>query len=50
MNQKLCFVQSGFENVPRGVAYDKGLVQSQGKGGEIGGISGSGGVKVGTEQ
>ena len=50
MNQKLCFVWSGFEKIPKGVAYRKGLVQPRGKGSEIGGISGGGGVKVGTEQ
>jgi len=50
VNQKLCFVQSGFENIPRGVAYRKGLVQSRSKGGEVGGIGGGRGVEVCTEQ
>ena len=50
MNQELRFVQSGFEHLPRGVPYRKGFVQPRGKGSKIGGISGGGGVKVGTEQ
>ena len=50
MNQKLCFVWSGLEKIPRGVAYREGLVQPQCKGREIRGISGGRGVKVGTEQ
>ena len=50
MNQKLGFVRGGFENIPRGVAYQKCLVQPRGKGSKIGGIGGGGGVKVGTEQ
>ena len=50
MNQELRFVWSGFEDVPRRVAYRKGLVQPRGEGREIGGISGGGGVKVCTEQ
>ena len=50
MNQKLCFVRSGFEKIPGGVAYRKSLVQPRGKGSEIRGISGGGSVKVGTEQ
>jgi len=50
VNQELCFVRSGFEDFPRGVAYRKGPVQARGKGSEIGGISRGGGVKLGTEQ
>ena len=50
MNQKLCFVRGGFENIQRGVAYWKFLVQPRGKGSEIGGMSRGRGVKVGTEQ
>ena len=50
MDQKLCFIWSGFEEIPRGVAYRKGLVQPRGKGSEVRSISGGGGVKVGTEQ
>ena len=50
MDQKLCFVRSGFEDIPRGVAYRKGLIQPRGKGSEVRGISGGGGVKIGTKQ
>jgi len=50
VNQKLCFVQSGFEEIPRGVAYRIGLVQPRGKASEVRGIGGGGGVNVGTEQ
>ena len=39
MNQQLRFVWGGFENIPRRVAYRKGLVQPGGEGSEIGGIS-----------
>ena len=38
MNQKLCFVQSGLEEIPRGVAYRVGCVLSRGKGSEVGGV------------
>ena len=47
MDQKLCFVQSGFEDIPMGVAYRKGLIQPRGKGSEVIGISGGVGVKLG---
>jgi len=50
VNQQLCFVWARFENVPRRVAYRKGLVQPSGEGSPIRGLSGGGGVKVGTEQ
>ena len=50
VNQELRFVRSWFEDFPRGVAYWKGFVQPRGKGSEIGGVRGGGGVKVGTEQ
>ena len=50
MNQKLCFVWSGFKKIPRGVAHWEGLVQPRSKGSEIGGVSGGRGVKVSTEQ
>ena len=50
MNQKLCFVRSGFKKVPRGVAYREGLVQPCSKGSKIGGVSRGGGVKVSAEQ
>jgi len=50
VNQKLRFVRGRLENIPRGVAYWKGFVQSGGEGSEVGGISGGGGVKVSTEQ
>jgi len=50
VNQKLCFGWSGFEKIPRGVAHRGGLVQPRSKGGEIGGVSGGGGVKVGAKQ
>ena len=50
MNQKLGFVWGGSENIPRRVAYRKGLVQPRGEGSEIGGIGGGGGVKIGAEQ
>jgi len=50
VNQELRFVRSGFEDFPRGIAYRKGFVQPRSKGSEIEGISGGGGVKVGTEQ
>ena len=50
MNQQLCFVWGGFENIPRRVAYRKGFIQSRGEGSEVRGISGGGGLKVGTEQ
>jgi len=50
VNQKRCFVWGRLEEIPRGVAYWKGLVQPRGKGSKIRGISGGGGVKVGTEQ
>jgi len=50
VNQQLCFVWSGFENVPRRVPYREGFVQSQSEGGKVGGIGGGRGVKIGTEQ
>jgi len=50
VDQKLCFVRSGYEEIPRGVAYRKGLVQPRGKGSEVRSMSGDGGMKVGTEQ
>ena len=50
VDQELRFVRSGFEDFPSGVAYWKGLVQPRGEGSEIGGIRGSRGVEVGTEQ
>jgi len=50
VNQELCFVRSGFEDSPRGVAYRKGFVQPRGEGSQIGGIGRGRGVKVGTEQ
>jgi len=50
VNQKLGFVWSGFEEIPRGVAYRVGLIQPRGEGSEVRGIGGEGGVKVGTEQ
>jgi len=50
VDQKLRFVWSGFDEIPRGVAYRKGLVQPRGEGSNIRGRSGSGGVKVGTKQ
>jgi hypothetical protein len=50
VDQELCFVRSGFEEIPRGVAYRKGFVQPRGKGSEVRSIGGSGGVKVGTAQ
>jgi len=49
VNQKLRFVRSGFEEIPREVAYRKGLVPPRGKGREIRGIGGGGGVKIDTE-
>jgi len=50
VNQKLRFVRSGFEMIPGGVVYRKGLVQPRGKGSKMRGISGGGGVKIGTKQ
>jgi len=50
VDQKLRFIRSGFEEIPRAVAYRKGLVQPRGKGSEVGSISGGRGVKIGTEQ
>jgi len=50
VNQELRFVRSGFEDIPRRVAYREGLVQPRGKESEVGGTSRCGGVKVGTEQ
>jgi len=50
VNQKLCFVRSGFTKGPRGLANRKGLVQPRSKGSEIGGVSGGRGVQVGAEQ
>jgi len=50
VNQKWCFVRSAFENIPRGVAYWKGLVQPRSEGSEVGSIGGGRGVEVGTEQ
>jgi len=50
VNQRLCFVQSGFKKIPRGVAYREGLVQPRSKGSEIGGVRGGRGVKVGAER
>jgi len=49
LNQKLCFVRSGFEEIPQGVFYHKGLFQPCSKGSEVGGVSRCGGVKVGAE-
>ena len=50
VDQKLHFVWTGFEEIPRGVAYRKDLVQPRGKGSEVRSLSEGGGVKVGTEQ
>ena len=50
VNQELCFVRSGFQEIPRGVAYQEGHVQPRSKGSEIGGVSGGVGVKVSAEQ
>jgi len=50
VNQELCLVRSGLEDIPRRVAYRKGLVQPRGQGSEIGSIRGGGGVEIGTEQ
>jgi len=50
VNQRLCLVRGGFDEIPRGVAYRKGLVQPRGNGSEIRGVSGGGGVKVSAEQ
>jgi len=50
VNQELCFVWSGFQKIPRGVAPRDGLVQARSKGSEIVGVSRGGGVKVSTEQ
>jgi len=50
VDQKLCFVRSGFEEIPRRVAYREGLVQPRGKGSEVRSISRGGGVKIGPEQ
>jgi len=49
VNQKLCFIWSGFKKIPRGVAHREGLVQPCSKGSEIEGVSGGGGVKVSTK-
>jgi len=50
VNQKLRFVRRGFENIPRGVAYRKGLVQPRSESSEVAGVGGGRGVEVGTEQ
>jgi len=50
VNQRLCFVRSGFEKIPRGMAYRKGLVQPCSKGSEVGSVSRGGGVKVSADQ
>jgi len=50
VDQKLCFFRSGFEDIPKGVAYRKGLIQPRGKGSKVRSISGGGGVKSGAKQ
>jgi len=50
VNQELRFVWGWFENIPRGVAYRKGLVQPRGKGSKVRRVNGGGGVKVGAKQ
>jgi len=50
VDQKLRFVRSRLEEIPRGVAYRKGFVQPRGKRREVRSIGRGGGVKIGTEQ
>jgi len=50
VNQQLCFVWGGFEEIPRAFAHQEDLFQPGSNGSEVGGVSGGWGVKVGAEK